>query len=381
MPTCLTGCYTVEEKVAIREPSDHMEEKKEPEPGKVQGVNPSCCQCSLNLAEQANSDNRAEELAGSVSYLCEGCAEKEQKNTDIERVGKYRILSKLGRGEITGVYKAWHEPTCRLIALKKMLPEVVHHDWARIIFEHEISIARELIHPKTVRFIDHGGDQENRYCVLEYMGGGDLYTHTRMTSVPVVSLCAMFCHVLKGLAFMHKKGYIHRDVKPQNMLLTQNHILKISDFALAKKIGEDEILDPGWSVGPFAFASPEQILHFEKVLPPSDVYSVGISFYFILTNRFPVNFPDIQETIKTLFGEKQTNTLELMADINTKKRILSEHWKNIKKSILGKERVPVQYYREDIPSGLAEVIDKSVARYKKDRFISADEMRCALESA
>jgi serine/threonine protein kinase len=354
--------------------------KKGSDSGRIHELNLSCSSCSLDLGEQANSDNRAEELAGTVLYLCEVCAEKEQKDMVAERVGTYRILSKLGRGEMTAVYKVWHEPTCRLLALKKMLPEFINYQWARIIFEHEINIGQELIYPTIVRSIDHGGEQGTRYCVNEYMAHGDLYTYTRTTSIPVTKLCTLFCHVLKGLAFMHEKGYVHRDVKPQNMLLNQDLILKISDFALAKRIGEEEILDPGWSVGPFAFASPEQILHFEDALPPSDVYSVGMSFYHILTDRFPISFPDIQEAIRTVFGENATNTVELMRDITSKKRIFSEFWKHLKKSILEENRVPVQCYRKDIPSGLAEIIDRSVARYEEDQFSSADEMRCSLTS-
>lgn len=358
-----------------------MEKKEESASQMAQELNLSCYRCSLDVRERAHSDGRAEELAGAVLYLCEACSEKEQKKPDIQRVGQYRILQKLGRGEMTAVYKAWHEPTCRLTALKKMLPEFADSPWARILFEHEMSVAHKLIHPNIVRLIEHGEERGGHYGVFEYMTGGDLDTYTQMNPVPVAELCTMFCHVLEGLQCVHERGYVHRDVKPQNMLLTQDRIAKISDFALAKKIGEGEVLDPGWSVGPFGFASPEQILHFEKAGPSADVYSVGMSFYYILTRRFPVNFPDLQETIKAVFGEKAPqDSLELMADISTRKRIFSAHWENMKASILKEERVPLQYYRKDVPSGVARVIDKSVARHEEDRFMSADEMRCALSA-
>lgn len=339
----------------------------------------SCCRCLRPLTDSVNADGRAEELADVALYLCESCAKKEQKKTDIERISCYRILRKLGRGWTTVVYEARHEPTGRLVALRRILPESIKDEWATDLFRHETMLMHDFVHSHIVRLIDYRLEEEDLYAVHEYMPGGDLYTYALTNPVPPHRLSQMICQILEGLDYMHRRGVVHRDVKPHNMLLTESETCKLSDFGLAKKAGSPEVLKMSGPLGPLWFTAPEQIEDFESVNPSADVYSAGVSLYHILAGKFPISFPSMQETMKAVLGEKAPkNLVDAMQDDRYKKQIFSEHWKAVKKSILKEDRVPIQHYREDLPSGLAAIVDKSVMRNEKQRYKSAREMRDAL---
>ncbi len=337
-----------------------------------------CCKCSRTV-KTADEDGRAGELADAALYMCPACAEKEQKKSDIKKMGSYKILFKLGRGGATAVYEAWHEPTGRVGALRRILPECTGFDWARALFEHEIKVMQPLVHPHVVRLIDHTLGEEPLYSVYEYLPGGDLHTSAHRGNVHVPELCRMICQVLEGLEYIHQKGLVHRDIKPHNMLLTSDGRCKLGDFNLAKKMGDPEVLKTDKTLGPLGFTSPEQVLNFEKVKPPADVYSAGVSLYYVLTRGFPIKVPSIKETMKALFKENAPRDLvEAMKDERYRKRIFSEHWEVVKKSILKDDRVPIQSYRKDLPSELAEIVDRSVMRDETRRFGSARELRDAL---
>lgn len=339
-----------------------------------------CNRCSHPLTDSANTDGRAEELAGVAIYLCESCAKKEQKRTDIEKIDCYQILRKLGRGWTTVVYKARHEPTGRLVALRRILQESMKDEWASNLFQHETLLMQSLVHPYIVRLIDYRLQGDDLYSAHEYMSGGDLHTHALSNPVPPLKLSQMICQILEGLHYLHQKGLIHRDVKPHNMLLKEK-ICKISDFGLAKKINGAEILKTNKPLGPLWYTAPEQIIDFKNVKSSADVYSVGVSFYHILTGKFPIHFPSMQETIKTILGkETSRNLFHALQNDKRKKQIFSEYWRIIKKLILKKERIPVKHYRKDLPFELAKIVDKAVRRNKKERFKTAQEMKNSLEN-
>lgn len=338
-----------------------------------------CYHCSRPLTDSVNADGRARELADVAVYLCESCAEKEQRKTDLEQINCYRILRKLGRGWTTVVYEAWHESTGRLVALRRILPDSKGDEWAADLFRHEAMVMQNFVHPHLVRLIDCVLEGEDPYAVHEFMSGGDLYTHALRGPVPLYELSRMLCQILEGLHHMHQNGFIHRDVKPHNMLLTEGGVCKLSDFGLAKEIGKPEVLKTSGPLGPLWFTAPEQLIDFENVEPSADVYSVGVSAYHLLTQKFPISFPSMQETMKAVLKEKASEPFaDVMQDDRYRKQIFSEHWKAVKESILKEDRVSIQQYRKDLPSGLANVIDRSVMRNEKQRFKSATEMRDAL---
>lgn len=327
-----------------------------------------CFKCEGKVTAYADADGRSEELADIALYLCDNCTSKEQKKVDIKKIGEYRILKELGRGGMGVVYEAWHEPTHRLVALKKMLPEITTDEKSNKIFQREMSVMMDLTHPNIVRLIDQGMIGKEHYFVSEYLLGGDvdnLLTEVYKSPLPIDKACNIICQILDGLEYAHQKGFVHRDIKPMNMLITTDGVAKVCDFGLARnfeEVGQSGITKEGDAAGTILFMAPEQILNYKYVKPPADVYSVGVSLYYILSGKYPFNFssPYEQKIIEMLEGKKLKDPVLI---------------------ILEDEPIPIKKKRKDIPSTIAKVVDKSIRKNEKNRFQSAKEMKKALERA
>jgi serine/threonine-protein kinase len=207
-----------------------------------------------------------------------------------------------------------------------------------------------------VGFREVGKVNEQFYIVMDYVAGTDagrlLKTHGPM---PIRRAVRLTCQMLDALDYAHAKGFIHRDIKPANLLVTQvggREVAKLADFGLARVYqasrfsGLTMMENKG---GTIAFVPPEQLLHLSEVRPESDLYSVGATLYNLLTERHVYDFP------KT-----------------TERRM---------RTILEQDPVPIQSRGAPIPSALAEVIHRSLAREPQDRFASAAAMRRALTQA
>ena len=326
-----------------------------------------CFKCKSKVTAYANADGRAEELVDIALYLCDKCVSKEQKKVDINAIGKYGVIKELGRGGMGVVYEAWHEPTHRLVALKKILPKVTKNQKSKKLFQREMSVLQSLIHPNIVRLIDQGMIGEEYYFVSEYLPGGDvdgLLRNVYRSPLPPAKACGIICQILDGLEYAHQKGFIHRDIKPQNMLLTADGVAKLGDFGLSKNFeeaGMSGITRGGEIAGTLLFMAPEQITNYKYVKPPADIYSVGVSLYYILTGKLPFDFSLQYELFKGLLeGKKPKNPILI---------------------ILEDDPIPICQKRGNIPSSIAKVVDKSIMKSEKKRFQSAQEMRDALQSA
>lgn len=267
-----------------------------------------CRICQRNTTEYANADGLAEELADIALYLCDRCVQKEQKRVDIGRIGEYRILQELGRGGMGIVYKAWHEPTRRLVALKKILPESAVDERAKKLFQREMTIMEKLVHRNIVRLIDHGSRGNEFYFISEYLPGGNMFSYVsdaQRSHAPVSEVLRIFCQILEGLDYAHKKGFIHRDVKPHNMLLTEDGNGKLSDFGLSKNLNETGMTRTGEVAGTYLFMAPEQIIDYRNVKPSSDVYSVGVSLYYVLTGKHPYGLLGEERGIRRILKKEK----------------------------------------------------------------------------
>jgi serine/threonine-protein kinase len=300
------------------------------------------------------------------------------KKVDLN-IGEYTVLHKIGKGGMSIVYKAWHGPTCRIVALKRMLPEIIIYEEAKKLFQREAFIMQNLIHPNIVQLFDYKMGEKECYFILEYLPGGDLYTYVQRNLTPLTEICNILCGVLDGIEYLHEKGLIHGDIKPYNMLMSHMGRGKLSDFNLARNFGEFNISNPDQISKTPIFMAPEEVVNIKNVDPTVDIYCMGISMYYIFTDRFPLTIPKPNEMINTFLKEKKPED-PIAAILHHREKLKSQYTKTVREIILKEDRVPILNYRKDLPNELAQIIDKAIRKDKEDRFRSTREMKDTLKA-
>jgi serine/threonine protein kinase len=210
-------------------------------------------------------------------------------------IGPYALRKLLGRGGMGAVYLAERPGDPEPIALKLMLPRVLVDRAAEDVFIREIEVTRALRHPNLVALLDFGRDAGCFYFALEYCPGGSAEA-MRLRSGGRIGLPEMLrlaTDVLEGLAAAHQAGFVHRDIKPDNVLLGQGGAAKLGDFGLAKsyeQAGLSGMTATGVVGGTYRFMPREQITSFRTVRPASDVWSLAATLYYLLTGEYPRDF-------------------------------------------------------------------------------------------
>ena len=204
------------------------------------------------------------------------------------KLGPYLIIDWIGQGGMGQVFLAKDEIMGREVAVK-VLPRDRSTPQAIENFHNEIRTQAQLDHPNIVRAYTAGHDGNVHYLVTEYVPGTDLRRLVR-TQGPLTmqQATAVILQAARGLQYAHDRGFVHRDVKPGNILVTPEGTAKVSDLGLSGKFGDPEN-DPrsGKIVGTADYLSPEQILHPNDVGPPADVYGLGCTLYYALTGKVP----------------------------------------------------------------------------------------------
>lgn len=327
----------------------------------------TCCSvshCKKDLSNYADNDGKAQEFHDIALYLCNECAEK-QKNMD-EVIKNYQFLSVLGRGGSSEVYLARHEFTYRLVAIKKILPDKEMQRYQLLIFQREVGLAKDLVHPNLIRFYDYFNHKKYPYLVTEYLPGGNVADcfGNKERQLDSEKSCQIILEILDALSFLHGKGIVHRDVKPQNFLFTADGRVKLSDLGLAKSIelaGQSGITSSGIMGGTIPYIAPEQITNYRFVKTMADVYSAGVSLYFMLTRRYPYSF-------------------SAMFDLAVKQEKKSK-LKNPLMVILEEEPISILNVKPELNVRLAQVIDKCIQKNPHDRYADASQMKSALITA
>lgn len=223
---------------------------------------------------------------------------------------KYRVVSKLGTGSFAIVVKASHEVMGRDVALKCLKPSVVRSNpEVSERFVNEVQIVSRLRHPNTVTIFDFGQtDDDLVYMVLEYLEGHTLDelidTDGPLDEARAIHICRQ---VLKSLAEAHALGIVHRDLKPSNIMLTELHgepdFVKVLDFGVAKLLEDSEKRNTRFEprstqfIGTPVYMSPEQVLG-QSVSPASDVYSLGLILYEMLTGETPIAHDSVAAVVR-----------------------------------------------------------------------------------
>ncbi|MBI5966088.1 MAG: serine/threonine protein kinase [Chloroflexi bacterium] len=203
-----------------------------------------------------------------------------------EKIGRYTIKSELGRGGMAAVYQAYDPSFDREVAIKVLPREMLHDPQFRSRFERELKIVAGLEHPSIVPVYDVGEEDGQPYYVMRYMTGGPLSSLINKGKFSLQDTARIIEKIALGLAYAHKKGVIHRDLKPDNILFDANGDPFISDFGVAKLAESAVGLTGTGIVGTPAYMSPEQAKG-SDVDDRSDVYSLGVIVYQMLSGQQP----------------------------------------------------------------------------------------------
>jgi len=295
-----------------------------------------------------------------MPWLCDDCA---MVRTRFPRTHPdYLIEKPIGSGGMGEVFLARQLSTNRPVAIKMMVPTGAASDKAKEYFRREMTVLKDLLapggqgHPNVVAFYDIFEIDGQFQLVMEYVPGKNAleWVTELKTPLPVSSAARIGIHLLSALDYAHGKGYVHRDVKPSNLLVwgpIQRPKLKLSDFGLAKSFRENAGFvgltrqgDVGGSVG---FISPDHIRDFRDLKEPADIYSAGATLYYLLTLRYP--FLDFDPYTSDAYS-----------------------------MILENPAVPLRAHRPDVPGKLEWVLAKALEKQTKDRWKSAAAMAAAL---
>lgn len=271
---------------------------------------------------------------------------------DPDAFAGYRILDKLGEGGMAVVYRAEEEATGREVALKVLLAEHQVDTKSRHDFLREAQVATTLQHPHLVPCLDRGASGRTFWFVMEYCRGGTLTDLMRRLGglLHPHEAVGLMLEALDGLAFMHARGFVHRDLKPTNLLLSEvdGGVVKLADFGLAKSFeqaGLTGLTRTGAVRGTPHFTAREQVADYKNVRPVSDVWSMGATLYHVLTGAFPRDLqPDVHPMLTALTADA----------------------------------VPVRQRDPDVPPPLAAVIDRALATEPARRYPDAAALRDAL---
>jgi serine/threonine-protein kinase len=204
------------------------------------------------------------------------------------KFGPFVIDKELGCGAMGTVYRATYEKTGQHVALKVMIPGLSGSEQAQARFEREGEILKQLNHPHIVRLFGVGRSHGMRYYAMEYIKGEPLdkvmQRRGRMTWEEVATIGRQLCAALQHA---HEKGIIHRDLKPSNLMMLPDGTLKLTDFGIAKDVDVTQLTGANCTVGTAAYMSPEQCRGDKDLSFKSDLYSLGVVFYELLTGQKP----------------------------------------------------------------------------------------------
>src|ERR1700754_630303 len=201
--------------------------------------------------------------------------------------GRYRLEARIGTGGMSSVYRAIDETLERPVAIKLMNREIATDSDQLERFRREARAVAQLSHPHIVGVIDYGEDQGRPYIVLEYVEGETLKERIRrLGRLPVDEAIAYAIEIARALGAAHGRGIVHRDVKPQNVLIDGEGSAKVTDFGIARTLDQEGLTADGRVLGTTDYVSPEQALGHD-VDGQSDIYSLGIVLYEMLTGDVP----------------------------------------------------------------------------------------------
>jgi serine/threonine protein kinase len=260
--------------------------------------------------------------------------------------GRYRLEARIGAGGMSTVYRALDETLQRQVAIKLLNREVASDSDQLERFRREARAVAQLSHPHIVGVIDAGEDENRPYIVFEYVEGETLKDRIRRVGrLPITEAVAYAIEIARALGAAHARHIVHRDVKPQNVLIDEEGSAKVTDFGIARTLDEQGLTADGRVLGTTDYVSPEQALG-QPVTGQSDLYSLGVVLYEMLTGEVPFK------------GENQV-------------AVAMKHVREVLPD--------VQSRRPEVSAALASVVDTATAKRQEDRYADDVELIADLE--
>jgi len=314
-------------------------------------VSITCLNCSIPAKVEAADPD------ANITYVCDDCREILKKNP--QPIPGYQMIRVIGQGGMGSVMLARSESNGQAVAIKTLLPEVAVSEQSLKRFIREMEVAASLQHPNIVSYIEHGTHNGLLYLVMEFVTGMDAARSAKYRGgkIDYREMVRVISQTLAALDFAHLQGFVHRDIKEQNILVTgeyPNNTAKLTDFGLSKSFketGMSGVTMVGDVAGTIAYMPPEQVRDFKEVKPPSDIYAIGMTAYSLLTGAHALDISPkagIAETVKAIFE---------------------------------KPIVPVRSRMPDVPIHVASVIETALSKQVENRWRTAGAMREALLSA
>ena len=269
-----------------------------------------------------------------------------------QNLGKYRVLEPLGSGGMARVYRGYHAHLDRYVAIKVLRSDLVEDELFLTRFRREAQAVASLRHPNIIQVFDFDIADGIYFMVMELLDGDTLHTRlndyrVRDEQMPWGEMVRILLDVLDGLDYAHQEGMIHRDIKPANILLTRRGQAVLADFGIAQIVGGTRHTMSGALLGTLNYMAPEQALEGSSDVR-SDLYSLGIVLYEMLTRRPPYD----ADTPLAILLKHVNDPLPLPTELNP-----------------------------EIPAPLERIVLKALAKEPDGRFQSAPQMADALKTA
>ena len=271
-----------------------------------------------------------------------------------EKIGQYEIVDLLGSGGAGAVFRAKDTESGAEVALKTLMSGTVVNEEIQKRFVREISVAQKLDHENVVAYHDCGVHEEILYYTMDLVAWGSLGdTLSRMGSLPWREAAECAVHICNGLQHLHDQGVVHRDLKPDNIFLSDDGRLKLGDFGLARDLESSPLTLEGQTVGTAKYLAPEQARAEPDIDGRTDLYALGCLLFEMISGRTP------------FVSEHQYATSNYM-------ELMQKHVE---------ERPPrVSDLVPDCPSGLVEFVDSLLAKKREDRPRTAADAAATLRS-
>jgi len=274
-------------------------------------------------------------------------AAREELTTGSTFAGRYQIIEELGKGGMGKVYKVHDTKIKEKIALKLLKPEIASDKKTIERFSNELKFARKIRHKNVCQMFDLNEEKDTHYITMEYVSGEDLKsTIIRIGQLPIAKTISIAKQICEGLEEAHRLDVVHRDLKPQNIMLDKEGNARIMDFGIARSITGKGITGAGVMIGTPEYMSPEQV-EGKEVDPRSDIYSLGVILYEMVTGRVPFE----GDTPLSIAVKHKTETPKEPRELNSQ-----------------------------IPEDLSRVILRCMEKDKEKRYQSAGEVHSELEN-